>query len=141
MNADSGFDIREHTADIVLSAWARTTEGLFRAGAEGLYAVLGELQLLEKTERIRIELAAPDLTDLYHDWLAEILFLFETRHIRIKTLQFETLDDTMLCVSATAVAICMERSMFDCDVKAVTYHELEITNAEGRLDASVVLDL
>jgi SHS2 domain-containing protein len=51
------------------------------------------------------------------------------------------LTQTRLRVEAVAADIDMERSAFDREVKAITYHELAIRQEDARWVATVVLDI
>jgi SHS2 domain-containing protein len=137
----SGFEILEHTADLKLRAWGGSLEGLFRSAAEGFYYVIGDLVLTGESQAVSIELEAPDATDLFHDWLAELLFRFDARRVQLAAMQFDRIDDHRLVVRAQQRRIDPARSRFNAEVKAVTYHGLAVEERQGRYEATVILDL
>jgi len=148
----SGFELREHTADLALYAWGASPETLFTAAAEGLYAAIGQLQPLTSASRVQpaapaesepgeITLTAPDRADLLGDFLAELLFLFETRHVRLADLRFHKLSDTHLRATGRLQAIDLAASQLDREVKAVTRHNLRIAAGQHPLETTVILDI
>ena len=139
--AASGFELREHTADVLLHVWGESLEGLFRTAADGFYSVLGEVATSEVAEPLRIELEARDASDLLHDWLAELLFLFEARHVQVTNIEFLALTAEKLAVTAQGARLDIERSQFDAEVKAITYHGLDVERKGNRYTATVLLDL
>jgi SHS2 domain-containing protein len=142
MNANaSGFELLEHTADVKLHAWGDTLAALFRAAAEGLYAVIGEITLSERAAPATITIRAPDVTDLFHDWLAELLFLFDTQRVKVSDVEFPTITDTELVATVRKLGVDWAGSRFDGEVKAVTYHGLHVERRQGRHEATVILDL
>ena len=142
MNAtDSGFEILEHTADLKLHAWGGSLEALFRSAAEGLYHVIGELVVTGQAETVSIEIEAPDATDLFHDWLAELLFRFDSACVHIEPDRFDRIDACGLVVRAQQRRIDPVRSQFNAEVKAVTYHGLHVEQRAERYEATVILDL
>jgi SHS2 domain-containing protein len=142
MNADrAGFELLEHTADVKLHAWGDTLAALFRSAAEGLYAVIGEITLTERAAPATITICAPDVTDLFHDWLAELLFLFEAQRVKVADIEFPTITDTELAATVRKHGVDLTGSRFDGEVKAVTYHGLRVQRRSGRHEATVILDL
>lgn len=139
--ANAGFELRDHTADIALYVWADSVEELFRRGAEGLYATIGELRVvpMDRTETIRLE--ANDLESLLHDFLAELNYRFDTKGERLSHFTFDRLDDTALEVTAKAAPVDGETSILDREVKAITYHDLSIVQRDGHYEVTIVLDI
>lgn len=140
-SSDSGYEFLEHTADVKLHVWGPTREDLFAIAAEGFYHLLGELKPAGDGERLRIEIQAPDLTDLFHDWLAELLFRFDTHGQRVEDVSFQKVTDCRLTAECRAWRVDAARSRFESGVKAVTYHGLDVTRRGGRFEATVILDL
>jgi len=137
----TGFELRDHTADIALYAWGDSLESLFRSAAEGLYAVVGELRPSGESEPLTLHIDAPDRDALLHDFLSELLFRFETGGVMLRDFAFERLDDTGLLASATCATVDADTSVFDREVKAVTFHDLRIVERDGRYEVTVVLDI
>ena len=139
----SGFELREHTADIALYVWAENLEGLFLAAAEGLYAAIG---VLEPAGPFRdmvddYELTAPDTTDLLGDFLAELLFIFEQRQAELIDIQVVELDESKLRFRADLQPLDLPNSIIDREIKAVTRHNLEIISADHPYETTIILDL
>jgi SHS2 domain-containing protein len=137
----AGFELREHTADIALYVWAKSAEALFATAAEGFYAAIGELAVTGGGEPFELELTAPDQTDLLGDFLAELLFLFDTRRLRLADLDIIELAESKLRLRGTLQPIDMARSTFDLDIKAVTRHNLSIDTTDRGLESTIILDI
>ena len=144
MSAPStGFELREHTADVALYVWGDSAEALFTSATRGFYAALGELKPAgpPDQEPFEIILTAPDLADLLADFLSDLLFLFDSGHVEVTDLAFVELDEARLRATGRLRPIDMKRSDFDCGVKAVTRHNLEIQTRPGRLETTIILDI
>ena len=139
---EPGFVVFEHTADIGLEARGRNWPGLLEQAARGLMATIGRLKPASTpTARERIELQAPTREDLLHDWLAELLYRFETRGVLPDRITFHAADDTRLSADIVFRPVDQERSVMLREVKAVTYHDLTITPIKRGLSARVILDI
>ena len=137
----TGYELRDHTADIGLHVWGDTLESLFRSAAEGYYAVVGDLTPCETTESVSLRIDATDGDALLHDFLSELLFRFETGGLILRDFVFDRLDDTGLHTTATCAKVDADASVFDREVKAVTFHDLRIVERDGRYEVTVVLDI
>lgn len=137
----TGYELRDHTADIGLHVWGDTLESLFRSAAEGYYAVVGDLRPCRATESESFEIDAIDVEALLHDFLSELLFRLETAGLMFRDFVFERLDDTGLRAAATCAKVDTAASVFDREVKAVTFHDLSIVERHGRYEVTVVLDI
>lgn len=135
------FEILEHTADIILRVRGHNARELLLAATNGLYAVLGTIETGPDTEKITLSLHAESIDDLLHDWLAEVLYYATTRHRHLQDIRFLDLSDTTLTASAAAAPIDLDRTEFDREVKAVTYHGLAVKRTPEGLTADVVLDI
>jgi len=136
-----GFELRDHTADIALFVWGDRLEALFRAAADGLYAAIGEIHAHSPCARERLDIHAHDTESLLHDFLDELLFRFETRGQRLGDFTFDRLDDTLLMATAAVSVVDATTSILDREVKAVTYHDLNIVRTPGRYEVTIILDI
>lgn len=135
------YELLDHTADILLRAGGRDMTELFTNGLAGLYAVLGELAGGRETTKRTITLTAENREELFHDWLSEALYYLEAKHEFFPDVRFAELSETGLIADVSAVKMDLDRCGFDREIKAVTYHELAVREQDGRLVATVVLDI
>ena len=140
-NDNSGFELRDHTADIALFVWGDSLESLFRAAAHGLYATVGQLSSFGESMRDTLRFEAADAESLLHDFLAELLFRMEIRGVLLSDFDFARLDDTQLVAAVSIFEIDQESSVFDREVKAITYHDLRIVERGNRYEVTLILDI
>lgn len=114
---------------------------LFTAGVAGIASILKKEGLKKKIKPLvtePIKLRAPDNTVLLIDFLSEIVGRAYAQKVLYQEVQFLKLTDK--AVSAKLVGIPV--ADFDEDVKAVTYHEANITkNKKGMYETIIVLDI
>lgn len=134
-------ELRDHTADVILYVEAPTLESLFLEAARGLYTAVGKLAVGTERQPVRIELLADRVDDLLRDWLAELLFLFDTSGLVVDDLRFVSFDEHRLVHESQAGRLDAEATVFDREVKAVTYHDLAIDRLNGGYCVSVILDI
>lgn len=135
------FELSDHTADIRLTARGRTLPELFENAAHGLLTAIGELRAAGDGDAMPIELDADDRADLLHDFLSEVLFLFENQHWVMTSAEVTQLTDRRLDARLFGGPLDREASVLHREVKAVTYHELAVRECDGGFEATAILDI
>ncbi len=135
------FELVDHTADIGLRIVAPTLEGLILPATDGLYALIGDLAEYGPEETIKLDFAAEDSASLLRDYLAELLRLFETTQRVIAEPVVTEFTPTRLRITARALRIDPDQTIYHREVKAITYHELAITEVAGGFEATVIVDI
>jgi len=139
---ESRIEILDHTADLAVRIRARDDRELFTLGAQSVYRLIGEAVPSEAGPKpYRIGLQANGEEELFHDWLAEVLYWFQVREIAFESLTFETLSPTALKVTVLGRKIDVEKSEFRTEIKAVTYHGLAIERSSEGVTATVIFDV
>ena len=137
----NGFRLLEHTADIGLEIWAESLELFFEEAFKGLRKILfGPIE--EKPENTRkISVTGGEPGELLVNWLNEFLFLWETENW--VPLEVHVLESTPESVKAQAGGIPFdsERHGIEREVKAATYHQLEVKKTRGEWRGRIFLDL
>ena len=114
---------------------------LFADAARGLFSVLvANPESVRPVEEISFELKGQRRDDLLFDWLAELLFTFETRRVLLATFAV-TVGDDGLTATARGEPIDLERHQLDTEVKAITYHGLKVEPDGAGWLAEVIVDL
>jgi len=131
------FEEVEHTADLALKVHGHSLKELFINAACGLFSLMADLENLSPTVSHEVHLEAPDRESLLVDWLNELLYLHEVEEEIYTRFEIETLSSTAL--SATVWGTQTEVSKLT--VKAATFHDLAIREAEDGYLATVVFDV
>jgi SHS2 domain-containing protein len=135
------YETFDHTADIGIRARSDTLNGLFEESAKGLFSVMvTNLDSIRCVKETAIELAGNRRDDLFFDWLAELLYAFDTRRTLFGRFEVH-LSENGLSAVAWGEPLDVRRHEFDMEIKAVTYHGLKVEpEGEGWL-AEVIVDL
>jgi SHS2 domain-containing protein len=90
-----------------------------------------------------ITLEGPELDLLLVDWLSELLFRFETTGLLVARAAVELVaaDVYRLGARIEGEPLDPERHAMKVLLKAVTYHALDVREADGRWTATVVFDI
>ncbi|MBN1159698.1 MAG: archease [Candidatus Diapherotrites archaeon] len=138
------FEYLEHTADVKFRAYGSTWENVFRNAAKAMLEVMTDTSILKEEKEIRLKANASTLDELVVAWLSEILFQSETKEIIFKEAKPEKIweENRKWYVKGTAIGQKMNKNMkFKTEIKAVTYHELEAKEKNGKKYCQVIVDI
>jgi SHS2 domain-containing protein len=134
-----GYEILEHTADVGVRARGATLEECFAQAARGLLSIIG-IDRPGPGERVEIELASYDLGALLVDWLSEIIYLHDSRDAVVSGVSVDRVSPTGMSGSVT-LAHRGGAEVEGVQVKAVTYHQLEVIQTPDGFIARVYFDV
>jgi riboflavin kinase/FMN adenylyltransferase len=129
----------EHTADLALRVWGQEPSDIFVGAARGMYSLMGVLndEGLLPVAWHELSLEALDRESLLVDWLNELLFLAEVEGLLFVAFQVEELTGTVLQARAGGVPAQEPKA----DVKAATFHDLEIVQDGGGWSVTITFDV
>jgi len=137
MDAVFGFREHAHTADWELEAWAPDLPCLLEQAARGMYALSG-IRLQSSPAQTRwITLHAGDAESLLVRFLNELLWLEEDQGLGFDRFSITIDDQLNLQAELYGFAI----TNLGKEIKAVTYHNLQVENTPQGLRVNIVFDV
>lgn len=136
MSEHAGFREREHTADWELEAWGPDFLSLIVQAAQGMYALSGTH--LQKGERVvrRFTIVGSDPEILLVRFLDELLYYGEQENLGFDRFDLVMQDDHLIAEVYGSKIVRQDKL-----IKAVTYHNLAVREAERGLEVNVVFDV
>jgi SHS2 domain-containing protein len=131
------YQFLDHPSDIKLRAFGKDLPELFINAASGMnFFLYGSFPntVIKITHKIIIE--ADNLESLLIDWLGEILWLTNTKHGACVDYQIKEFAEKKIVAK-----VVLKPATAKDDIKAVTYHELKIAQADGQWVAEIVFDI
>jgi protein archease len=135
----SKYEFVEHTADVTFKAYGRDLNELFTNAAEALESTLVRLDGVEQKETATIEMTSDSYENLLYDWLAELLVRFEVERFAVKKCIVK-IAGFSLAAKCLGERIDPNKHIFNAEVKAVTYHNLQVKK-NNVYHAEITLDL
>jgi len=134
----------DHTGDVGVDVQAATLEQLFAEAASALTEILTDPALVASRVSTKVGLSSPEIDLLMVDWLNELLYLFETRAMLVRSASVALVRDGeehRLDATIEGEPFDPLRHPIKVTVKAVTYHALEVREAAGLWRARIVVDV
>ena len=130
-----------HTSDIAIRVRGKDLKELFRNAAYGMFDVIADLEGLKESVSIDVELKAPSKEELLVAWLDELLYNFFTKNIIFFKFDVAVVSDTGITAKASGRHVGENRNRLKTEIKAVTYHNLEIKKDSQNLTVDIVFDV
>jgi SHS2 domain-containing protein len=135
------YSLLDHTADMGLEIEASDPAGLFKKAGKALIHIMFGAIHSKGADTMKVSLIGNDLPDLMVRWLTEILYLFEGEHLVTTDIIIDSLSSSTIDATLTTSAFDPLRYEILREIKAVTYHQIAITQKEGVWRARVIFDL
>ncbi len=141
----SGFKFLEKiaVADIAFEAQGKTLNSLFVNCAKATFETMADLKTVTPRHTEKVNLENKTLPDLLFDWLAELIYLKDYKAMIFKdfSVKITQNENYKLTAEVKGEAIDQQKHQLRADVKAVTYHMLEVKKSKGIWKAKVILDI
>jgi SHS2 domain-containing protein len=136
-----GFVILDHPSDLGIEARGASLSEAFCEAERGMMSLIVDSTAAGSAERRVIRLADADREHLLVKWLSEILYLYDGERIVPEQFIIDELTSTQLAgeIRGTILSSGVHRAKLD--VKAVTYHQLEIISDGREHIVRVYLDI
>ena len=132
----------DHTADLGIIAYGNTLKELFTNAAMATFVTIAELNSIDETVSIKIDVKADTVEELIVEWLRELLFQHEVEGVFFKRVEIEKISETSVTAMAYGEPIDLSKHMFNTEIKSVTYHKLSVKKLKnGTWKAQVIFDL
>ena len=130
------YEILEHKADLKIRALGKTKRELFLNMLKGMTESQKAKKLKTEVKR-QIKIKSPDLPALLVDFLSEALCLSQINKEVYFNVSFQKFTDNEIIGKLIGQKV--ER--FNEDIKAATYHDLDIRQKKENWEATVLFDI
>ena len=135
------YETFNHTADLGIRVFGRTREEVYAHAAYALFDQLTDLKKVRKKKASEISVRGADPEELMVRWLSELLFLWESKGWLFKNFSFSRLGRTSLKAVARGETFDPSRHKIKIEIKAVTYHQVQVTEIDGSWEGRIVFDI
>jgi SHS2 domain-containing protein len=135
------FEILDHTADIGIIAYGADVKELFSNAALALFSLITELQSIQEKLHLDLEVHSEDRDSLLVDWLNELIYCFDSKHILFNRFDIESLTYNALKATAYGEDFDPNKHRMKTGVKAATYHMLRLDTDDNGYRAQIILDI
>lgn len=139
MSTKNKFDFFDVTADIGFTAYGNSLNECYENASLALFNVISNTDNIKQDKTITFEIQSEDYVSLLYDYLEELLFYHETEFMLFSDFKLELKDNFSLKATIKGEEIDWSKHMRGCEVKAITFHMMEVN--QDQLFVKAILDL
>jgi SHS2 domain-containing protein len=136
-----GYELLDHTGDLGIRVWAVDVKGIFQEAARALFDIITDLEKVDVHVRREIAVKGSGREELLVAWLNELLYLHEVKGLLFCDFALTEIDEKNVKGVAMGEEFHEGRHCIKAAIKAVTYHQLEVQEQDGRWQAQVIFDI
>ncbi len=142
---DKKFEFLEHMGDAYIAAYGETLEEAFSNAGLAMFEVMTDTKLIEPKLRDEIIVEGEDEIALLHNWLEALLLKFEIElklysSFNVKKIKRKN-GAFLLEAEVFGETFNKDKHLSKTEVKAVTYHQMNISKEAGKFIVKFILDL
>ena len=131
----------DHTADLRMQVFGADLKELFVNAAQAMFAQIVDTDTLKGLEETNIRVTGTDWPDLMVNWLRELLFLWNGGEMLVKTSDILSLSEYCLSAKVKFDPYNPDHHFIDSEIKAVTYHQIEVTGGSAGWESKIIFDV
>ena len=139
-----GFKYLDHATDAIIEAYGSSLDEAFENSAKGLVNTMVDLKEIAHDQEYEIIANGYDIKSLLYDWLEKVMLRILIDNIVLSDFKVkisERNSNYNLKGIAKGEALDLKKHHYKVEIKAVTYHEMEIKQTENRITTRFLLDL
>lgn len=136
-----GFDIIDHTADIGIRAYGSKPEDLFINALQGMFSLITDRRRVHAAATVDLMVEGQDWPDLMINWLREGLYLWSGKQWLVRSARIAAIDEHRLQATLAGEAFAAGRHSIQMEIKAVTYHQIEVKQVLTGWTAKIIFDV
>ena len=138
-----GFRYLDHMTDAVIEAYGSTLEESFEFAGKALCDTMVDIKTVEPKLEVNIQASGHDIHSLLFDWLDKVMLLLVADGIVMSEFKVKISrnEGFLLEGIARGEKLNLRRHKYKVEIKAVTYHEMEIKEDSSGATVRFLLDL
>ncbi len=135
------YHLIDHTADFGIHVSGTDSKDLFANAALALFDVITDIDSLTGQNSCHMEVSGEDWSDLMVNWLREILYLWNGKERLVKSVNISALSANNLSAKVVFDPYDPDRHTVKTEIKAVTYHQIQVKRTPSGWSARIIFDI
>lgn len=131
----------DHTADFGLEIFGSDARALFTNAAEALFDIITDAERIEPKEKRSIRVSGADWPDLMVNWYRELLNIWNVKKRLVKSVFISQISERKLTAESLCQPYIPDHHIIKIEIKAVTYHQIQVVPKPEGWKARIILDV
>ena len=135
------YQLIDHTADLGLLVTGTDPADLFVKAGMALFDILTDVAVLKGSVTQSVSVQGDGWPDLMVNWLRELLYLWSGEEKLVHSIAVQALKETALTATVRYDLFIPAQHLIKSEIKAVTYHQLQVHPADRGWEARIIFDV
>ena len=135
------YSLIDHKADLGIIVTGKDRKRLFVNAATAMFDLITDNEKLRGQKQRRLRVSGYDWPDLMVAWLRELLYLWTGEQLLVKRVRIVSVHEHQIQATAIVDSYCADRHMIKHEIKAVTYHQIEVCKEVDGWRAQIIFDV
>ena len=135
------YTLIDHTADSGVHVTGKDPRDLFQTAAMALFDMITEQDRLKGDKAEELTISGEDWPDLLVNWLRELLSLWNVNQMLVKEATIHSISEKILSARILLDTYDPRCHEIKCEIKAVTYHQIQVGEGDGGWEAKIIFDV
>jgi SHS2 domain-containing protein len=138
------FRYLDHVTDAIIEAYGSSLDEAFENSAKGLVNTMIDLEQITPDQEYEIVAKGYDVKSLLYDWLEKVMLGLLIDNMALSDFKVKISENNgnyFLKGIAKGEVLDLKKHHYKMEIKAVTYHEMEIKQTEDLITTRFLLDL
>jgi SHS2 domain-containing protein len=131
----------DHTADFGIHVFGKDPEDLFANAAFALFDLVTDISAVKGENTKKITVTGSDRPDLMVNWLRELLYLWAGNELVVKSAKIQKITATAINAILCYDPYDPDRHVIKNEIKAVTYHQIQVAPCPRGWEARIIFDV
>ena len=131
----------DHTADFGIHVFGKDAADLFGNAALALFDLLTDIRAVKGKDQQKLIVTGSDWPDLMVNWLRELLYLWNGNGHLVKAVKIQTIRAFRINAILSYDGYDPDRHVIKNEIKAVTYHQIQVTRSPRDWQARILFDV
>ncbi|MBI5592267.1 MAG: archease [Deltaproteobacteria bacterium] len=129
------------TADCGIQVFGKDLKALFENAGLALFDLVADIRLVKPGPEYPVQASGSDWPDLMVNWLRELLYFWSGKELLVKEIEVLEIFEYQLSARIRVEPFDATRHRLNQEIKAVTYHRIQVTHLPTGWEAIVVFDV
>jgi SHS2 domain-containing protein len=131
----------DHTADLGIRVTGQDVEALFIHAGEAMFDLIADSGVSGKIKSCSVSAKGRDWPDLMVEWLRELLYLWTGKALLMRSLDIEWIEPYAVSGRVDCVSFDPDSHGIQHDIKAVTYHGIDVRHTAKGWESTIIFDV
>jgi len=131
----------DHTADFGIHVFGSDLKDLFSNAALAMFDQITIVKDLQPEKELKIHVPGSDWPDLMINWLRELLYLWTGKERLVGKFNIFSISEYKLSATVKYDPYNSDRHVITNDIKAVTYHQIQVNQVANGWESRIIFDV